>query len=220
MTLKAVFWDNDGVLVDTEHLYLEASRVTLAEIGVALGEAEFVDLSLRQGRSVFDLAAGRVDAAALDALRTRRNERYADLLRAGVPALAGVEPVLAALRGQLRLAVVTSAPHEHFELIHTHTGLLRYFEFAVTNRDYARSKPHPDAYATALRRAGLAADEVVAIEDSERGLAAAVAAGLRCLVIPRGLTRGGDFGAAHAVLDDASAVPEALRALQPGVLAR
>jgi len=218
--LKAVFWDNDGVLVDTEHLYLEASRVTLAEIGVALGEAEFVDLSLRQGRSVFDLADGRVDAAAIDALRTRRNERYADLLRAGVPALAGVEPVLAALRGHLRLAVVTSAAHEHFELIHAHTGLLRYFEFAVTNRDYARSKPHPDAYATALRRADLGPDEVVAIEDSERGLAAAVAAGLRCLVIPRGLTRGGDFGAAHAVLDDASAVPQALRALQAGVLAR
>lgn len=211
--LKAVFWDNDGVLVDTEHLYLEASRATLAEIGVALDETDFIDLSLRQGRSVFDLARGRVDEATIDALRQRRNDRYADLLRAGVAPLAGVEPVLATLHGRLRLAVVTSAPHDHFAIIHRGTGLLRWFDFAVTNRDYARSKPHPDAYETALARAGLRPDEAVAIEDSERGLAAATAAGLRCLVIPRGLTRGGDFAAAHAVLDDVHQVPAALAAL-------
>ena len=42
--LKAIFFDNDGVLVDTEHLYLEASRATLAEVGVVLDEAAFVRL--------------------------------------------------------------------------------------------------------------------------------------------------------------------------------
>lgn len=211
--LKAIFFDNDGVLVDTEHLYLEASRATLAEVGVVLDEAEFVDLSLRQGRSVFDLVGDRLDAAGIEALRQRRNARYTELLRAGVPPLNGVPETLAALHGRARLAVVTSSNPEHFAVIHAGTGLLRFFDFTVTNGDYARSKPHPDAYLTALARAGCAPHEAIAIEDSERGLAAARAAGLRCLVVPRGLTRGGSFEGAHRVLESSEDIVAAVEAL-------
>lgn len=200
--LKAIFFDNDGVLVDTEHLYFEASRATLAEVGVAVSEATFIDLSLRQGRSIFDVVRDRLDEAAIEQLRQRRNRHYGDLLRRGVAPLDGVTEVLTALHGRTRLAVVTSSNHDHFEMIHAGTGLLRFFEFTVTNRDYERSKPHPDSYLTALARAGCTADEAIAIEDSERGLAAARAAGLRCIVVPRGLTRGCTFEGAHRVLSD------------------
>jgi HAD superfamily hydrolase (TIGR01509 family) len=211
--LEAIFFDNDGVLVDTEHLYFAASRATLAEVGVTLEEADFVDVSLRQGRSVFDLVRDRFDEAGVEALRQRRNARYADLLRAGVPPLDGVPGLLAALHGRARLAVVTSSNPEHFAVIHAGTGLLRFFDFAVTNGDYARSKPHPDAYLAALARAGCAAHEAVAIEDSERGLAAARAAGLRCIVVPRGLTRGGTFDGAHRVLASSGELGAAIEAL-------
>ncbi|MEO8606075.1 MAG: HAD family phosphatase [bacterium] len=204
--LKAVFWDNDGVLVDTEHLYFDATRATLAEIGVALSEATFVELSLCQGRSMFDVASDRFDAAAIEAMREQRNLRYAQRLRAGVTPLPGVEATLAALHRRVTLAVVTSSNHDHFELMHAASGLLRWFDFTLTNRDYARSKPHPDPYQAALARAGCRADEAIAIEDSERGLAAARAAGLRCIVIPRGLTRGGDFSGAYRVVEDVRAV--------------
>jgi len=216
--LKAIFWDNDGVLVDTEHLYFEATRATLAEVGVAVSQDAFIDLSLRQGRSVFDLARDRLDEARIETLRQARNARYADLLRVGIAPLPGVEAALAALHRRVGLAIVTSSNHEHFELIHASTGLLRWFEFAVTNRDYARSKPYPDAYQVALARAGCAPDEAVAIEDSERGLAAARAAGLRCIVIPRGMTRGGDFSGAYRVATNCAEVAgivEPLLGLQP-----
>jgi HAD superfamily hydrolase (TIGR01509 family) len=208
--LKAIFFDNDGVLVDTEHLYFEASREILAEVGAVVSEAEFIDLGLRQGRSVFDLVRDRFDDVAIEQLRQRRNRRYGELLRRGVAPIDGVDEVLAALHGRARLAVVTSSNHDHFELIHAGTGLLRFFEFTVTNRDYERSKPHPDAYLTALARAGCAPEEAIAIEDSERGLAAARAAGLRCLVVPRGLTRGGSFTGAHRVLDDTRDITAAI----------
>ena len=64
------------------------------------------------------------------------------------------------------------------------------------------SKPDPEPYLTALERNGLAADECLVVEDSERGLQAAVAAGIRCAVIPQGLTRTSDFSQAHVVLND------------------
>ncbi len=199
--LKAIFFDNDGVLVDTEHLYFAATQATLADVGIRVSEAEFIDFSLRQGRSIFELAPEPLDSAHVAQLRRLRDERYAARLRAGVPPLAGIPQVLGALHGRVPLAVVTSSSHEHFELIHAGTGLLRFFDFAITNRDYERSKPHPDGYLTALARVGCAADEAIAIEDSERGLAAARAAGLRCIVVPQGLTRGGAFDGAHQVLE-------------------
>ena len=65
-----------------------------------------------------------------------------------------------------------------------------------------RYKPDPDPYLTAVGRSGFQASECVAVEDSERGLASAAAAGIRCIVIPRGLSRGGNFTGAWKVLKD------------------
>jgi HAD superfamily hydrolase (TIGR01509 family) len=200
--LEAVFWDNDGILVDTEELYYQATRMVLAEAGFAITAETFTELALRQGRSVFDLLRESFDDAAIERLRAERNARYAARLAAGVPALDGIEAVLAALHGRVTMGVVTSTNPEHFEIIHRGTGLARYFDFVLTNVDYERTKPDPAPYLAALRRSDLSAAQCIAIEDSERGLAAARAAGLRCIVVPRGLTRGGDFGAAYRVLDD------------------
>jgi HAD superfamily hydrolase (TIGR01509 family) len=211
--LRAVFWDNDGVLVDTEELYFEATRAVLARAGFELGVERYVDLSLRRGRSAFELVDGALDARAIEELRAARNALYAERLAAGVPALDGVEEVLARLHGRVSMAVVTSSRPDHFELIHRGTGLRRYFDFVLTSEDYGRHKPDPEPYLAALARAGLPPDACIAIEDSERGLAAARAACLRCVVAPRGLTRGGDFAGAWAIVDDPRGIAPALAPL-------
>jgi transcriptional regulator with XRE-family HTH domain len=147
--LKAIFWDNDGVLVDTEGLYFEATRATLARAGFALTSAHYADLSLRQGRSVFELVRDAFDAPAIEILRAARNARYAELLAAGVPALDGVEAVLGALHGRLSMGVVTSSNPEHFEIIHRTTGLLGYFDFVLP-----RHGAHEAGSGAVPRRAG------------------------------------------------------------------
>ena len=89
--MRAILWDNDGVLVDTEELYYRATRDALAELGVALGVADYVEISLRRGESCFDLAYERgIDAARVEATRLRRNARYEELLRGGVGLIDGV----------------------------------------------------------------------------------------------------------------------------------
>lgn len=102
---------------------------------------------------------------------------------------------------------------DHFNLIHARTGLLTYFDFALTDGDYAASKPDPAAYLAAVTRAGVDPSSCVVIEDSERGLASAVAAGLRCVVAPSRLTRGSRFDGAWRVLDDVRDVPQLLESL-------
>ena len=75
-----------------------------------------------------------------------------------------------------------------------------YLDFAITIDECARCKPDPEPYRRAVERVGLAPGECLAIEDSERGLAAAHAAGVPCWIIPTVLTAHGDFSRADAVL--------------------
>ena len=116
--LQAVFWDNDGVLVDTEELYYEATRAVLAQAGVELGIAEYVEVGLRQGRSVFELVRAAFGDDEVERLRGVRNALYAERLQAGVAALEGIEPVLAVLHGRVAMGVVTSSNPDHFEIMH------------------------------------------------------------------------------------------------------
>lgn len=208
---KAIFWDNDGVLVDTERLYFQATAEQLARVGVALGEADYLEYFLRQSRGAWHLAHERgVSEAETDALRAQRDARYLELIAAEPVLIPGVERALAALAGRFRMAIVTSSQPAPFEAIHRRAGILGHFEFALTRRDYAESKPHPEPYLRAVARLGLAAADCLVIEDSERGLTAAKAAGLTCWVVPSGLTRGSHFAAADRVLADLDAVVAAL----------
>lgn len=202
-----LFWDNDGVLVDTEHLYFQASAEVLAETGVEISREQFIDISLKRGESVFDLVP-RAHPGYLDELRHRRNHRYAELLGQGVQPIAGVTETLQQLHGRVGMAIVTGSHRDHFEIIHRDTGLLRFFDFVLTREDYLRSKPHPEPYLTALAKSTLPADRCLVVEDSERGLKAAVAAGLACVVIPGDLNRQTDLSSAKRILSNISELPE------------
>lgn len=189
LPLKAVFFDSDGVLVDTERIFFECTREALAEAGVVLPPGLWARLYLAEGRESAAVA-GRLGLPA-ERVRTaldRRNELFAARLREGVPTMPGAREAVAALRTRVRLAVVTGASRDHLVLAHRDSGLLPGFEFTVTQDDFDRPKPHPDSYLAALARGGLESGECLAVEDSPRGAVAAVAAGIRCLVVPTALT--------------------------------
>jgi HAD superfamily hydrolase (TIGR01509 family) len=210
--IKAIFWDNDGVLVDTERLYFQATQEVMAAAGRPLSEADYIEYFLRQGTGAWHLLTG-VSADEVTRLRQARNDRYSDLLRQEACAIDGAAGVLKQLHGRYTMGIVTSSRRDHFELIHERCDLLRYVDFVLTSDEFPRAKPHPDPYLMAIARTGLTADECVAVEDSERGLQSASAAGIRCLVIPTLLTAGGTFAAATRVVDRIGDIPAALENL-------
>jgi HAD superfamily hydrolase (TIGR01509 family) len=210
--IKGIFWDNDGVLVDTERLYFQATRDIMTAAGVPLTEADYREYFLRQGLGAWHLIPG-VSDEQVALLRQTRNDRYSELLRQQACAIDGAAETLAGLHGNYVMGVVTSSRRDHFDLIHERCDLLRYFDFVLTSDDFTRTKPHPDPYLMAVDRSGVDPDRCVAIEDSERGLEAATRAGIRCIVIPTPMTRGGDFAAAARVVDRIADVPAALRDL-------
>ena len=96
------------------------------------------------------------------------------------------------------MGVVTSANREHFDIIHRRLDLVRHFRFVLTAEDYRHTKPSPDPYLLGLKRLGLEAGQCLVVEDSPRGLEAARAAGIPCIVLRHELTLGHDFAGALA----------------------
>ena len=212
--IRAVFWDNDGVLVDTEKLYFQATRELLLRAGVTLTETLFNKISLVEGRSAFDLAAAKGSSPEeIALLQEQRNRHYTELLSGNIPILNGVKDALRELQGKVAMAIVTSSRRVHFDAMHTRTGLIPYFGFILAREDYTHSKPDPEPYLTAMKKSGFGPKECLVIEDSPRGLASALAAGIRCLVVPNELTRGNTFTGAWRILESCSQVPAEIRRL-------
>jgi len=207
--VKAILWDNDGVLVDTEKLYFKASQEVLSEVGIDLTTELFIQISMTQGRSVFELASAQgIGPEVIDRLHTDRNRRHSELLRNGVRVIDGVKETLERLRGKVTMGIVTSCRREHFDIIHANTGLLPFFDFILTRQDYVKSKPNPEPFLTAAHQNNLQPGECIIVEDSARSLASANAAGIRCIAVPNQLTRNGDFSKAYRVVKNVREVAD------------
>ena len=100
------------------------------------------------------------------------------------------------------MGIVTSSRRDHFEIIHSSTGFRKYFDFEITSDECNETKPSPKPYLIALEKSGFDKAECLIIEDSERGLKAAIAAGIKCYVIPTELTKNSDFTGAAKILNN------------------
>jgi len=204
---KWIFWDNDGVLVDTEALYFQANREALASMGIDLTRDLFERISIKQGRSTFALAKDKgIDPETLHNLHEARNLRYSELLGNGIRVMEGVYETLDRLAGKLCMGVVTSYRKIHFDLIHKDLKLLEYFDFVITSDDVNHTKPHPEPYLMALEKSGCKPADCLVVEDAERGLSSATAAGIDCIVIPNGFSMQGNFSSAYRILDNISGI--------------
>ncbi len=201
--IKAILWDNDGVLVDTEPLYLKANQLAMRELGIDISEKDFAEYFLKSARGglMYLTERGITPEEAKQAL-SRRFDIYMKFLKKGDYARDGVSGLLETVGGNRAMAIVTSSLPEHFQIIRDKYPFYKHFDFVLSREAYIHPKPHPECYQLALQKTGFAAEEVLVVEDSQRGLMAAHGAGLSCAVIPSGLTRGLDFSKANYVLKD------------------
>ena len=212
MPTRFLLWDHDGVLVDTERWYFEATRRAIARVDIALTQVRYLEL-VATGRSCWDLARARgISEADIDAGRAYRDALYQDFLRSEPIEIEGVADVLGKLASRYRMAIVTNARRADFDLIHERRDLLRFFEFVITGEDFARSKPEADPYLAGLARFGAQPSQALAVEDSARGLRSACAAGIPCVAIRTPFTASDDFTGAFRIVDSIRDLPSLLEA--------
>jgi HAD superfamily hydrolase (TIGR01509 family) len=180
--LNAIFWDNDGVLVDTETLYLKATKQALKAIAVDLTDQLFIEHFLEKHTGLDSLLSG-FEPEVISYIRIQRNQIYSSLLGNEEVLIPGVKDVLYTLAAKYKMGIVTSCKPDHFQLMHSHTGILNNFDFILTAKDYQNEKPHPAPYLKALEISGFSPENCLVIEDSLRGLKSAKAAGIKCCLV-------------------------------------
>lgn len=202
MQYSTIFWDNDGTLVDTEGPYFEATKTVLATVGLNINREWYIQTWIRNGKSTFAWVKEQgISEERISQLQLERDALYMTYLKTGkIPVMEGVFEVLRALHGKIPMGIVTSSRPEHLAEIMKSTGLGIYFDFFITPEDVTRAKPFPDPYLLAWEKSGLEKSQCLVIEDNERGLRAAKAAGLTCFVVPNELSRDNDLSAADRVL--------------------
>lgn len=99
------------------------------------------------------------------------------------------------------MAIVTTAKRADFDLIHRSRQITGFMDFVLVREDYDRPKPHPEPYLAGLKRFGATRDETLVVEDSSRGLASAVAAGIDCAVVGNSFTATQDLSRATHRID-------------------
>ena len=207
---KYLLWDHDGVLVDTEKWYFAATQDSLRRLGVELDQLTYLRL-MADGRASWELARARgISEEVIAAARRDRDVCYQRYLAEADIEIEGVLDVLSELRAAYRMAIVTTAKREDFALIHRSRQIAAFFEFVINVEDCTHAKPHPDPYLRALSRFSAPAGEAVAIEDSSRGLKAALAAGLDCIIIRNEFTAAQDFTGAWRIVDSIRDLPSVL----------
>jgi HAD superfamily hydrolase (TIGR01509 family) len=212
--VEAVIFDMDGLLIDTEAVYIKAHMAGAAIMGV--------ELPLSFCHSMIGTPSPECDrliqdffgpAFRLDDFNGHVDGHAARLLEAGVPVKPGAVELLAILteRG-LPLAVATSSSRRTTERHLGRAGLLGHFHALATRDDVVRGKPHPDIHLEAARRLGLAPERCLAFEDSNTGLTAAHAAGALAIMVPDIVPPTDDVRAkCLAVLPDLHAALDLLR---------
>jgi HAD superfamily hydrolase (TIGR01509 family) len=193
---KYILFDHDGVLVDTEFWYFKAGERALADIGLTLDKERYLqDMNQGAGTWLQARAAG-VDEQTIDRQRVARDAYYQEYLRTEAIEIDGVVDALAELSPHVRMAIVTTARRADFDLIHETRRIRQFMDFVLVREDYTLAKPHPEPYLTGLKRFGATRAETLVVEDSLRGLNAAVAAGIECAVVHNEFTRTHDLSQA------------------------
>jgi HAD superfamily hydrolase (TIGR01509 family) len=211
--VEAALFDMDGLLIDTEALYIVAMQEAARSVGREMPVDFCHSMIGVPGRECNVMIAEFYgDGFSIGDFRQHFSRHIRGLLEHRIPLKPGVVELLDFLAGRgLRLAVATSAERHTTEHHLGRAGLLDRFDAVATRDDVEHPKPHPALYLEAARRLGVAPERCIAFEDSNVGLTAAHAAGTMAIMVPDILPPTPEVRAKCLVMPDLHAALRLLR---------
>ena len=187
MHTAAVVFDMDGVLVDSEPLWMRARKdLVRAAGGRWLAEAETAMMGISSDRwSAYMRDRLDLRRYTADRIRAEVLDRMVDLYRDHVPLLPGARAAVEASASRWPVAVASGSDRVLLATVLASTGLGRCFAATVAGDEVTVGKPDPFIYEETCRRLGADPRHCVAIEDSEAGIVSALAAGTKVVAVPR-----------------------------------
>ena len=185
MSIRAIIFDKDGTLHDTEKVYMQAWKAAAAEFNVPDIENTVRDCTGTNIPFIAEYWAKKYPDVPFEDYLPRRQFYYFGILEQGIPVKEGAYELLTYLRAHgYKVGMATSTPWdtvmEHLE----RTDMMGYFDTIVTGDMIEHGKPAPDIYLLAAERLGVDPAECVGVEDSPNGVRSIHAADMRAVMIP------------------------------------
>lgn len=198
VSIKAVVFDMDGLMLNTEDVFELAGQELLVRRG-----KQMTDRIRRRmiGRRPAEAFAALTELTGItepvEHLMHETREIFAEFAKVHLACMPGLFDLLDAIEDrQLLLAVATSSPRDHMESLLSQFDLLKRFHTTLTSEDVIRGKPDPEIYLSAAERLNVEPSSMLVLEDSEAGTRAAAAAGAFVVAVPNRHTAFGDFSKA------------------------
>jgi HAD superfamily hydrolase (TIGR01509 family) len=196
-SFKAAIFDMDGLLIDSERIIMQACITAAQQVGITYTQTEYAELIGRAGpdstRIMMEQLGGVENfnqvMQGLDVQLAQHNHTF-PLKRGAIDLLKYYQS------NNVICSVASSSSIHHITHRLSHVDVLDYFSHITSGQEVAHGKPHPDIYLLAVQKLGLNIEECIAFEDSENGARAAIAAGLKVVVVPD-LKQPSDFVIQH-----------------------
>jgi len=188
--MKAVIFDMDGVLVDTEDLWQQNEVALFAELGISLDKDM---LEQTRGLVTSEMVAHWCDRFGIDSvdpeeLIRRYDNHMLEQMRNGMPLMEGAREAIRFFAGKgLPVALASCSTHEHIDAVVGRNGLRDQFRLIISAAGVMPGKPHPEVYLHTARELGVEPSSCLAIEDTFFGVISAKAARMKVLALPNPL---------------------------------
>lgn len=186
--IKAVIFDLDGTLIDTEKYYRINWPKAFEHFGYKMSDEQYLSIRSLGKPFIYETLKNYsgdpdFDYDTVVAYRTKLMEE--SLNQNGIELKKGASELLSFLKNKgITIAIATASPVERARTYLEKTGIQNYFDRIISARNMKEGKPSPDVYQFAVKELGLTAEECIAVEDSPNGVLSASRASLKVIMVP------------------------------------
>lgn len=201
--VKALIFDMDGLMVDTERLYWDCEYQLAREAGKELSEETLYAMMGRKPLESMGIFCHHLGLeGSPEEWLERRNQMMRQKLEQELAAMPGLEDIIHEFRAQISLAVATGAQQPFLDLVVDKLGLRGHFDVMLSSETVAVGKPDPETYLKVCAQLGYDPEACIVLEDSENGCRAARAANCITVAVPTDYTREQDFSMVDYIARD------------------
>ena len=201
--MRAIVFDMDGLMIDSERVYWAVGRELAREFGKEVSDQTLGKMMGRSPIKSVEIYAHDLGLSQSPTeLLAMREARVKQALERGVEPMPGLFDVLEQFKGRYKLAIATSAPMELVEIVARKLDLRSYFDAIQTSDDITHGKPGPEIYLKAIGRLGVAPAQCAVLEDSSNGALGGKRSGAYTIAVPSQYTRDQDFSFVDYVAED------------------
>lgn len=182
--MKAVIFDMDGVIIDSEPIHFEVDMQTMKNFGCSISKEELNKYVGTTNEYMFTDIKNKykLNKSAEEIINYRCELVKRKVMESDLVPIEGIRDLLKNLKDKnIPAAIASSSPRDFIEVVVSKFGIEDYFSCILSGEEVKNGKPAPDIYIETAKKLGIAPKECIVIEDSKNGVIAAKEAGMKCI---------------------------------------